>query len=68
MLFLLILGHFWCSIVTSVTLSSYLSNFEKNKPKKTTKKSIKDPKEIENVKTPIKKNQKKFKKFEKNHI
>ena len=29
--FVLILGHFWCSVVTSVIFSSNLSNFEKNK-------------------------------------
>ena len=31
-LFLLILGYFWCLVVTSVTFSSTLSNFE-NYPK-----------------------------------
>ena len=33
---MLILDHFWCSLVTSVTFSSNLSNFEKNSkhPKK----------------------------------
>ena len=31
MLFLFILGFFWCSVVTSVTLSSEPSNFEKIK-------------------------------------
>ena len=30
MLFYPILGHFWCSVVTLVTFSSKLSNFEKN--------------------------------------
>ena len=30
MLFWLTLGHFWSSVVTSVTFSSNLSNFEKN--------------------------------------
>ena len=30
MLFVLILGHFWCSVVTSVSFSSSLSNFENN--------------------------------------
>ena len=30
MLFLLILGHFWYSVVTSVTFSSNFSKFEKN--------------------------------------
>ena len=35
MLFLLILSNFWCSVVTSVTFSSNLSNFEKNPRKKT---------------------------------
>ena len=37
MLFSLILGHFWCSVVTSVTLSCNLIIFEKN-PKKSKKK------------------------------
>ena len=32
-LFVPILGHFWCSVVTSVTFSSNLSNFEKNAKK-----------------------------------
>ena len=40
--FLLILGHFWCSVVTSVTFSSNLSNFEKNQKK--SKKNSKKPK------------------------
>ena len=33
---MLILDHFWCSLVTSLTFSSNLSNFEKNSkhPKK----------------------------------
>ena len=31
--FLLILGHFWCSVVTSATVSGNLKNFEKNPPK-----------------------------------
>ena len=39
MLFLLILGPFWCSVVTSVTFSSNISSFEKN-PKKCKKKHI----------------------------
>ena len=34
MLFLLILGHSWCLVVTSVALSSNFCNFKKN-PKKT---------------------------------
>ena len=36
MLFLLTLGNFWCFVVTSVTFSSNLSNFEKyqKNPKK----------------------------------
>ena len=39
MLFWLTLGNFWCSVVTSVTFSSPLSNFEKNpkNPKKSKK-------------------------------
>ena len=35
-LFWLILGHFWCSVVTLVTFNSNLSNFEK-KPKEVLK-------------------------------
>ena len=36
-----ILGHYWCSVVTSVSLSSNLSKFEKNpnKIQKNSKKS-----------------------------
>ena len=33
MLFWLTLGHFWCSVVTSVTFSNNLSNYEKKKKK-----------------------------------
>ena len=35
-LFVLTLGHFWCSVVTSTTFNSNLSNFDKNpnNPKK----------------------------------
>ena len=29
-LFVLVLGHVWCSVVTSVTFSSNVSNFEQN--------------------------------------
>ena len=62
MLFLLTLGHFWCSVVTSVTLSSNLSNFEKN-PKKIQKiqnsikisKSVIKSKKIKNQKINLKK-------------
>ena len=43
-LFVLILGDFWCSVVTSVTFSSNLSNFNK-KPKKQ-KLNLKMSKEI----------------------
>ena len=40
-LFMLILAHFWCSVVTSVTLSSNIRNFENNptNPNKCQKKS-----------------------------
>ena len=31
MLFLTILGHFWCLVVTLVTFSSILNNFEEKK-------------------------------------
>ena len=31
MLFLLVLGNFWCSVITSITFSSTLSKFEKIK-------------------------------------
>ena len=43
---------FWCSVVTSVTLSSNLSNFEKNpKIPKNPKKSLKNPKKnLKNLK------------------
>ena len=42
-LFMLILGNFWCSVVSSVTFSSNLSDFEKNpeNPKKNQKMSKK---------------------------
>ena len=30
MLFVLIFGHLWCSVVTSIIFSSNLRNFEKN--------------------------------------
>ena len=39
-LFVIILGNFWCSVITSVMFSSYLSNFEKN---------LKNPKKSKNV-------------------
>ena len=39
MLFLLILGHFWCSEVTSLTFSSNLGTCEEKKPKKNQEKS-----------------------------
>ena len=45
MLFQFILGHFWCSVVTSVTFSSNLITFEKN-PKKSIK-SKKNPQKAE---------------------
>ena len=61
MLFLLILGHFSCLVVTSVTLRSNLSNFEKN-PKKS-KKSKKKSKKIQKI---PKKNQKTTKNIHKN--
>ena len=71
MLFLLILGHFSCLVVTSVTLRSNLNNFEKNpkkikkNPKKNPKKSKKSKKK--NLKTTknIHKNPKTPKKFQK---
>ena len=45
MLFWLTLGHFWCSVETSVTFSSNLINFEKiYKIQKKSKKSPKIPK------------------------
>ena len=49
MLFWLIFGNFWCPVVTLVTFSRNISNFERNR--KITKKN---PKEIKNLK--IKKN------------
>ena len=43
MALLLIVGHFWCTVVTSVTFNSNLSNFENNpkNPKNIQKKSKK---------------------------
>ena len=35
--FVAFLGHFWCSVVTSVTLSINLSNFERKNAKKAKK-------------------------------
>ena len=61
MLFWLTLGHFWCSVETSVTFSSNLINFEKNP--KNPKKIQKNPKKIKNSKNL--KNPKKSKKSEK---
>ena len=48
-LLVLILGNFWCSLVTSITFSSNLSNFEKN-PKKS-------PKNSKNLKKKLEKSQ-----------
>ena len=59
-LFVPILSHFWCSVKTSVTFISNLSNFEKNPTK-----SKKNPKISENLKKSQKiqnVQQKKFKK------
>ena len=51
MLFLPNLGHFWCSVVTSVTFSSNFSNFEKSKKNPQKSKSFKKPKKsIKNLK------------------
>ena len=56
MLFWPILGHFWCLVVTLVTVSSYLSDFEKKRRKKIQTNSInpkifkKNPKKTENPK------------------
>ena len=49
------LGHFWCPVVTLVTFSSNISNFEKNK-----KKNPKKPIKIKIKKNPYKKSIKKF--------
>ena len=38
----LIFGNFWCPVVTSVTLSSNLSNFERNPPPKKNQKVSKN--------------------------
>ena len=70
MLFLPILGYFRCSVVTSVTFSSNLNNFEKN-PKKSQenfKKSVIKSKNVKKYITKPKsgKCKKKFKKS-KNH-
>ena len=52
--FVLILGYFWCSVVTSVVFSSNLNNFEKN-PKKSKKiqKKSKMSKKLKKSKKPI---------------
>ena len=43
MLFVPILGHFWCSVVTFIMFSSNLSNFETKIEKNTLKKLQKCP-------------------------
>ena len=58
MLFLLILGHFWCSVVTQVTLVTF-RNFEKNPKKNEEKKIQKNPPK----KTEEKKSRKSYKKY-----
>ena len=50
MLFWLIFGNFWYPVVTLVTFSSNLSNFERNPPPK------KNPRKIRKLKKKIKKN------------
>ena len=59
----LALGLFWCSVVTSLTFSSNLSNFEKN-PRKNPKnfKNFKNPNEPKNFRKLHKKNPKNIKK------
>ena len=57
-----ILGNFWCPVVTLVTFSSSLSNFERN-PKKNTKNPKKNPKNFKKIQKS--KNSKKFKKVQK---
>ena len=59
---MLVLGPFWCSVVTSVTFSSDLSNFEKNQ-KNPTKKNPTTPKISKNLKLNPKKSEKKKKKI-----
>ena len=49
MLFWPIFGNFWCPVVTLVTFSSNLSNFERN-PQKTKKKKPKNQKISKNLK------------------
>ena len=65
MLFWPIFSNFWCLVITLVTFSNNIRNFERNpkKPKKIRKKSKKDQK---NSKSKIKKNQKNVKKYSKN--
>ena len=74
MLFLLILGHFWCSLITSVTLSSNLcKNFKKIPPKNSQKiqkyptisKNPKIKKKSKNPKIIIEKKRKKISKTSK---
>ena len=47
-MFWLILGHFWCSVITLVTLSSDINNFVKPKKIKDQKKQIKNLKDLKN--------------------
>ena len=49
MLFWTIFGNFWCPVVTLVTISSNISNFERNS------KNQKYPKKIQNFKKKFKK-------------
>ena len=49
-LFLLIFDNFWCPVVTLVTFSSNLSNFERNPPPKKNNKIIKSQKNFKKSK------------------
>ena len=55
MLFSLILGHFWCSVVNSVTLGSNLSNYDIFNKKKFSQKFQNLKKSKKNQENPIKK-------------
>ena len=75
MLFWPIFGDFWCPVVTVVTFSSTLSNFERNQKKKNPKKNPQKSKKLKKSKNPKKskkskkipkKSKKKSKKSKKN--
>ena len=62
----LILGHFWCSAVTSVNFNNNLSNFENNPKNLKNSPTTKNSKKFKNHKNLKKKNKKKTLKIKKN--